>query len=420
MVYRETVASSDLKRKLDELRQAGQPFDNDSLALYFEKLSHKEGTAAWSEILTLSRASRAGTGANDLPIVGTGKYPHELQPGSAWPDEPRVAEYLEQVRPIIKRVQLADSFPKPVWMPVRFDGLSTLLEETQESRLAVRILELDCAYALYHNESERALKDIDAMRSVADAFNWPFCMSTQWIAIASLGIQRASIDRSLDMNVWNEEQLTKLSAQVDKPYDIAQAWRAGYAGELAMVNASLDNLSESLPRESMGNQLLQLPIMPSTRLEILRVYETWQRLSDDGGEGLAERANANLATQFATQRYSLTNMYLSFFLLNSTQIIFNFDGLEMGRRLTHTSLAVKRFQVKNNRWPKNLSELSDVGLVQKDWRATKKESFGYAVEGDRAFVWSYEPVKGSGVATKRPAFQPDTGVGIMSLLVSIR
>ncbi len=417
IAYRETVASSELKRMLDGMRQAGQPFDNESIATYFEKVSHKEGTNAWNEVLALGQASRELFIASDLPSVGAGKLPHDLRPGIDWPDEPRVAKYLEEVRPIIKRVQLASAFPKPVWMQVRFDGFSTLLQQSQDSRLPVGILNLDATHALYHKESERALNDIVAMRSVADAFDWPFCMMTQWIAIGIRGSQQACINRSLGMDVWNDEQMATLSAQVDKPLDIAKAWRAGYAGELAMFNASLDNLRGSLPLELNQNPLYRLPIMPSTRLEILRAFEDCQHCADQGVDGLVERAKAILNSQFKNQRISLTNVYLSNFLPSLKGYAEYFEGQEVNRRLTYTSLAVKRFQLKNKRWPKNLTELSDVGLVLNDWSTTKREPFGYEVEADRAFVWFYEPLKGAGVSPTRPVIDQEID---LYFLVSIR
>lgn len=420
MVTQEITASSALKRKLESMRQAGEPFDNDSMALYFEKQLHKEGTNAWSEVLALSKASLDVSFANELPIVGTGQIFWELRPGSAWPDELRVAEYMETVRPIIKRIRLASELPKPVWMPLRFDGYLTLLEPIQDSRMLTGILELDAVHSLYHKQSERALQDIVAMRSVADAFDWPCFLVAELTSIAMHGRQWAITNRSLDYDLWNDEQLSILSAQVDKPFDIAKSWKDGLTGEIAMLSASLDNMSNLLPPEMAENPFYKLPVMPSTRLEILRVLKEFQDFADQGEKGFAERVKAVFASQMARNRLSVARIYLSSFLRSVDSFAWALEEQETARRLTLTSLAVKRFQRKNSRWPKNLGELTDVGLVKIDWSTTKMHSFGYEIEDDRVFVWSFAGLNGSGVSETRHVWADETDDRSLSYCVSIR
>ncbi len=420
MVTQETTASSALNRKLESMRQAGEPFDNDSMALYFEKHLHKEGTDAWSEVLALSKASLDISSANELPIVGPGQIPWELRPGSTWPDEPRVAEYMETVRPIIKRIQLASELPKPVWMPLRFGGYLTLFEPLQDSRMLTGILELDAVHATYHKQAERAIQDIVAMRSVADAFDWPWFLVAEYTSMAMLGRQWTTINRSLDYDLWNDEQLVILSAQVDKPFDIAKSWNDGLTGEIAMLCASLDNLPEGLPREMAANPFYRLPVMPSTRLEILRVVREFQDCADQGEKGFAERVKAVFASQMARNRLSVAGIYLSLFLPSVDQFARSSDSHETARRLTLTSLAVKRFQRKNNRWPKNLGELTDVGLVKSDWSTAKMDSLGYEIEDDRVFVWSFASANGSGVSETRHVWADEKDDRILRYCVSIR
>ena len=156
--YREARAYRELNDKLNAIRQAGEPIDNASLETHFEKTTHKGGTVAWSEALMLARSANAIS--NGLPIVGVANLPRDFRPGVEWPEEPRVAEFLREIRPLFKKIDAAAAFPMPVWTPIDFNGFSTTLEVYQESRSLARILDLDTSYALFHKESERALKDI--------------------------------------------------------------------------------------------------------------------------------------------------------------------------------------------------------------------------------------------------------------------
>jgi len=418
--YRETIASSELKAKLAEMREAGEPFDDESMAGFFEKTSHKEGTAAWQEILALTQA--ANSLSSRLPIVGDRELPSDLRPSSEWPDQPRVAEFLQEVRPLIQRIYKADEFPKPVWMPIHFNGFGTLLEEVQESRSIARILYLDAFHALYHKEGDRVLKDIHALRSVAQAFDWDICFVSKMVSMHIRGMHLDAINRSLNMNVWNDEQLTELSNHVNQPYEASKAWKATLAGELGMAYPILNDIRQLRSVEDFeSNPLLALPVMPSTKLTVIRAYEDLQHCADAVDARIAEQAKSAEARFFGRNRtISQPNLFIGMFMPAVSAYAEMFDRFETNRRLTYTSLAVKRYQLKNKRWPKSLSELADVGLVSNDWSTTDRQSFGYEPKDEMAYVWSYGNLDKKRVPSERP--KPDTAdaQGTLEHLVSIR
>ncbi|HUP79624.1 MAG TPA: hypothetical protein VM260_13820, partial [Pirellula sp.] len=419
--YRETIASGELKAKLDEMRQAGEPFDDESMAKFFEKTSHKEGTAAWTEILTLSQY--ANSLSHKLPIVGDGVIPSDLRPSSDWPEEPRVAEFLQEVRPLVKRIYKADAFPKPVWMPIHFDGFNTLIEESQSSRSIGRIVYLDAIHALYHKDGDRALKDIYALRSVAQAFDWDFCMVTRMVSMAIRGMHSEIINRSLSMDVWNDEQLTALSNEVNQPYEVSKAWKATLAGELGMAYPELNDPRQlgNVENSGVSATLFAFPVMPSTRLTVLRAYEDLQHIADAGDTGLLEQAKS-VESRFndRNRTISQSNLFLGLMMPAVSAYADIFDSFETKRRLTYSSLSVKRFQVKNKRWPKSLSELADVGLVVIDWSTTDRQSFGYELNDDVTYVWSYGNLDKKRVPSERPKPDNSDAPGSMENLVSIR
>ena len=417
--YRETVASGELKAKIDELRRDGEPFDDDTMAKYFEKNAHKEGTAAWSEIQALTQAANAIS--DNLPWVGTGTLPFDLRPGSDWPDEPRVAEFLHEVRPLIQRIAKADEFPKPVWMPIRFNGINTLLEEAQLSRSVGRIVYLDAIHALYHKDDNRALEAIHSLRTVAEAFDWDFCMVANLVSMAVRGMHLDAIRQSLSMDVWNEKQLDDLSHQVKKPYEVAKTWKATLAGERGFAYPILDNprmLQDS--RNSPTNPLLWLPVTPSTRLAVLRAYEDFQHCADAGDVGIHARAKEASAKYFESRSLGLSSFFLGMMLPAITSYAEAFDRDETMRRLTYTAIAVKRFQMKNQRWPKSLSELSDIGLVSTNWTTADGQTFGYEMGEEMAYLWSYGSSDKKSVPKERPSPEPEDVNGAFPNLVSIR
>ena len=97
-----------------------------------------------------------------------------------------------------------------------------------------------------------------------------------------------------------------------------------------------------------------------------------------------------------------------------------FDRDEIGRRLTYTAIAIKRFQLKNQRWPKSVSELSGIGLVATDWTTSDGQAFGYEVGDGQAYLWSYGISDKKIVPKKRPRSEPDAVNEVFPHLVSIR
>jgi len=377
---REAVISMRLKDKLNAMRQAGEPVDNASLAKYFEGRSHKEGTEAWGEILALCRSADAFT--SDLPIVGEGNLPIDFRPGSEWPIEPRVAEYLSDAKPILERISKADSFPKPVWMPIEFKGFYTSLELAQSSRTVTRILNLDACHALYKKDTERALKDIQSLRSVAEAFDWNLSLVTNMISFATSGRPKNIINRSLAMDVWNDEQLKLLGDMMKQTEDVSKTWSTAFTGEQAWVMAGFSD-SEGFENIFGPGPINRLLSMPSAQLSFIESFEKIKTVGAEGFTSIATRATA------VEKEILVEGDFLIGGLLPATTSIARFYvNHEVSRRLTLTAIGIKQFQRKYKRYPKALTELGEVGLVERDWTTTERNVLGYAVDGDVAYVWS--------------------------------
>jgi len=93
---REFSASAKLQGRVDQLKQAGEPYDNASHDQWYRNHTHSEGMQAWVQILdSVSATSQLGA-VDSLPIVGNGKELSELDPLSEWQDKPRVEEYLTE------------------------------------------------------------------------------------------------------------------------------------------------------------------------------------------------------------------------------------------------------------------------------------------------------------------------------------
>lgn len=388
--YREQQSSRDLDALIAPIRAAGEPLGDAWLAQRFRQTSSNEGTAAWSEIEMLS--GNIGWRAMDkLPIVGVGKTLRTLEVGAKWEADALVDDFLLQAQPLLELIFDAAKYPTPVWQPLVFRGLQTLLPQLQESRQVQRLLMLDFEHAIVHQDLDRAMRDLQAMQTTAAAFDWHICIVNELVTIALRGMYYDAIERSLFAQVWTDEHLEKLMEQVRQPLPLERGWAASIEAEKAMTLSNLDGTG------SMAD--LELLNSASNKLYLIRRYDEIQSLADTPAGQFARKA-AQLESDWKNRPSNVGGDILVNMLTPAVAAYAEaFDRSERSRRLVLTSLAVKRFQLANDRWPEQLQELSQVGLGPADWTLPGIGSLGYAVESDgkTACVWAVGPKDKQGI-----------------------
>ena len=201
------------------------------MARWFQAGTSPEGTAAWRDILAAVSHVLTGETVGALPLVITYGLPIDLAPGGEWPDEPKVADFLQDVRPLIAQIEQAGKYPTPVWQPLAFHGLATWLPGIAESHLVMRLLSLEVKHALYRRDTERALRGLAAMQATAAAFDWDCFFVTDLYGLNLRDFHRDAIRRSLASTDWEPAQVDQLLGQLDQPRDVARRWHRIAAGE---------------------------------------------------------------------------------------------------------------------------------------------------------------------------------------------
>ncbi len=379
---RDYQASRELEALIAPIRAAGEPLGDAWLEQHFRQTTSSEGTAAWSEISMLS-TSIGWSAINELPIVGNGKTLRTLEAGAKWEADALVDDFLEQARPLFGLLYDAAKYQMPVWQPMEFHGIETLLPELQDSRQIQRLLQLDFEHAIVHSDTERALRDLQAMLTTADAYDWNMFLVGQLVNIALHGLHHQSIQRSLYADVWSAEQLEQLMAQVRQPLPLEKSWNATIESEKVMSLSAVSG-SRSLPGE------VELALSAESKLALLRMYAEIQALAATPVGQLTRKA-AELEENWQHRSPVLGRDILASMLIPAVAGYANaFERSERSRRMVFTALGVKRFQLANSRWPKQLQELSQVGLSPEDWTLPGIGPLGYAIEpdGKTACVWA--------------------------------
>lgn len=391
VVWSQRQAAVKLNKEVRRVAESGQPIDNQSLGRWFRQRTHTEGTLIWGEILSAIHGSFVGyPDFDNLPIQGRGELPEGLVPGGVWPEESIVGEYLEYSRPIIAMIERAAQYPTPVWRPIEFEGIGTLLPELQSSRNIARLLQLEVEHALYHQDTERALRAIRLMGTTVEAFDWDFCIVANIVNHALYGLQLAAIRRSLNADLWNRQQLEELFAILESPQNAEQRFRDTFAAERAMFTSmAVEEIGMYAP--TVGGVVHLAYRMPSTRLKLWETYADLQQLADSDLKTMSEavgRFHRELEVELRRRPFDPGNILTGLLLPAGEAYAGAFIRAEDFRRLTRCALAAKIFQQEYDCWPSRLAELEQVGLPRRERNSVLSGPFGLDKDGEQAVLWT--------------------------------
>ena len=380
-----------VRAELKRIREAGEPTDDASMADWFRLQTHSAGTDAWKRILAQTENLIATSpNVTVLPIVGAAELPALLQPGDEWPAEPNVAEFLNAAKSVISSIEGTFAHPTPVWMPIEFKGYETLLPEVQSARQVSRLLRLEFVHAMYQQDGQRAKRALKSMKLCADAFDWQTLMITDLVHTALLGMYLGALGKSLDADLWDETDLVQFMEQLSEPPDVSQRWNDVFAGERYWFLSESGDLGRLTGSPSgIPDTLMRLPYV---RLKLLGASRRAQALGEGDLKTLVGRMQileTEIQNDINRMPYHPGNVAMSLLMPAHSAYATSIERSEDGRRFIRTAVATKLFHFRNGRWPSELSELEQLGVAQDDWSTLNFGPFGYSIEDNQAWLWSY-------------------------------
>jgi hypothetical protein len=308
-----------------------------------------------------------------------------------WPSEPRVAEFLEVFDPLISKIHQAGEYPSPVWWPIQWGGVETLLPQYQESRSVCRLLQLKAMHSLWKKDTEEALQSIKSCLATASAVDSQTMWITDLVHLAEVAMAHEMINRSLRMDVWNDQQLETLSTWLGQQREPIESWKLCLTGERNMA-LTIDNGYTTTGQLGSLEALKYIPRLPSDDLRILKYYQSMMDLANGGMAGLPERCakwSVIWEEDFQRSPFSASTILLTMFSSNATQLATAYERVAIQQQLTKTAIAIKRFQKANGKFPNALNDLPSPDWPLVNWSINKRTPLIYELEDGQAKL-SYE------------------------------
>ncbi|AMV32695.1 hypothetical protein VN12_11270 [Pirellula sp. SH-Sr6A] len=410
-------AASDLQKKIASYQQTGEPYDDASLDSWYQAGTHKEGTQAWLDVISAMQISSV---AQDLPILGSDHpLPFELRSGAEWGDAENVAGFLSLMKPVRAQILEALKFPKPVYFPIEFHGVDTLLVHLQEARSISRLLMLDFEYAYYTGDTHRAMEDLDAMLGISKVFDSPGFLISELITAALRGMYTESILRSLTHNQWNEADLEKLLSDLKSPHYTPERWKNSIHGERALSGT----FSSREWRAGEQMALTLFPLTPSGRLKHLNWMDEvagLHRVPLASLKTAGRELNERIRDHMSGPSFDGSAVYMGMVFPAVESVANAFVRTENTRQWARVAVAIRLYKLRKQQWPTSLSDLHDVDLGPADVQLVEGGRYGYEVEDGTAYLWTTDFGTGN-LSPQRPVeVHKDDENGKPSNLVILR
>ena len=386
----EWLASRANRSQIAKWSTEGIPYNNVSLKDWYTKRTYAEGTEDWLKALELCTWGMGAKSAEKLPYLGSdGNELPELIPGCPWPEEALVGDYLKEMEPAIQLIEKACQQPRPVRLPIAFNGFGTSLEYTQNTRSIMRLLSLDFDYAYHQRDTKRAMRDLVLMQATAKAFDSRETMVSELVNLALKSMRIYAIRRSLTESIWTDEELTLIRTSLSDSEPFGERWKDMMHGERAFGLSGLASLQATggTVEPDWGMNLTLHPLTPSGEKTLIDFYTRAASLPNTNLKGIRSWSYA-FSDESGRASKGSAGVWLDMLLPGIESVIQAEIYAEESQRWIRTAVAIRQYKNQQEKWPARLRDLEQLGLTVEDYSNADQEVFGYEVDGDTAYIWT--------------------------------
>ncbi len=340
------AATQRLKENLDALGKAGYP---SSFADFAEKYKHEPGSPG--PIWVAAGDALEQNVDNDLPWIGSNGSDPPL-PGTPWDLLDKCRTYLQGVAPQLDHLYAAAENETPATYGYNLQPLNPgdplRLPYMRSHRQACRVLSI-AAYVHAHDGDMLAVtKDIHTGLRAAQSLGDEPYMISHLLAVACTEMMCARIRELIDED-FTDEQLAKLQETI-REFPQRESLRASLTGESLNVVELLQNPAVAgMGRKEDASFFLEccLPLLESID------DGAWSEIWDAAGRVRLESELLLKSNPIQRTRYAMSAS-----MMPSIDAVVRAHIRRAARlEITDALLAARRFQLREKRMPKDLTEL---------------------------------------------------------------
>ncbi len=376
----ESSAATEIRAHLTSLRASGVPVDEASFSQSFDKRTSRKHSLEWERWISASfLVNSAGYAAKLKTYPQTNndaqESPSIARQVSLAGDNPVLVARSEMLSgyatPLIRLASDLTSDRELVWMPPvsaqtpkEFSPLGFLWQSND-------LLMSEAELAFHLDQTDRTVEVLQTLSRCDEAFDWQSSIRGEFERSASIRHRNNWLQRSLDKNRWNAEQLQKLFELVGPVPPLAARWHNIMSTERALdfdaLNVNEVNLSVTVSKQKHIYPTEKVAIPATRLLDFVMDYDAAVSVGDFGYTGLQNVASS-VENSFNRRDQANSHWFNRRVPDNWNEVLGHYRPhvgdlakvlirLEDSRRMTRTALAIKMFRLANARWPEKLTEL---------------------------------------------------------------
>jgi hypothetical protein len=370
-VFYEQSAKFVLNRKLQDAKDLGLPIDNSTMMTWYEQRTSRDRSEEWRDIVLAANARRTQGGINELLDI---RNEPELDDESY---QRKLRDFIAEIRPLLNRIEHVSDLGKPIWVPMRFRGGSTIMDF--ESQCVFYLLRLQFKHDLLEQSPTGLIKTLATMQRCVSSTDYQIGTGQLWLRLSQLSTLYGCVQEGLEKNQWDAQQLRQVEEFL-KPIDLAREWQMTVDSDRALLRSTPTH--ELARQRNLKLQSEMDTLFPwNSQLALWDAHTNARDLGSIGFERLIEYTKS---MHERSDWVSLSEM--GDWIVNH----------ETNRRLVHAALDVRSFQRKNQRSPESFQELASESSALNRYRSCEgadfsmTHSFSEALNGHEVVLSSWK------------------------------
>lgn len=388
---RNAAARKQVDDLVEQMRAQGLPYDNASLSAYRDRMTSTKDLTEWLQVLTTVESDEFRQSSKDLYPWDDAEAP---LPGDPWPEQEDAQAFLEQWQELLQRAQRLAQADVKRRTPLNTDGIHTILDWETKVRQLARLFQLQAAEAIYRRDSAATRDALLSLLGSARSVEGQPIIVGQLIAVAAESIAIEQLQRALEFNVLNAEDLKRVRERLEQRTAWQTFWQLGIAGERALLLPAFVDTDRYLGEDARPFSL-PLPWRARDELSFLQLTN---RSAELPTEDLAKFRDANQALNEELGQLFRKGNWTTHFDNMITNLVLPAYGAygealvqrEMRCRLAVLAIGVREYQAKFGKLPDALEDLSQIGIDATKLTPPGGKPFGFRKLDSSVALWGFQ------------------------------
>jgi len=398
-------------QKLEALRDAGLPIDNQSMDTWYRQRTDPSDAAAWQAIFDQLNSPEFKSLATGIETFDSRARDTGRKNGQ-WPAEEASRKLLAETTELRSEIHRLAAKRVRVQLPLVFDSVNTQMATKNSVVSAGRLIFVEAEATLQDKKSPELVASILTQVDLAIVTSSDGSITGHLLASALRAKGFDSLKEALEADLIDATDLEQLENQLSQPA-ITNGW---FREAMQIERATMLPVFHE-PSKYLGEGSNQIPknFQASAQdklhfLEVMEQLEDLDQLPMADGIQKAMKLRDDIEQQskaagiLGTREWMLTSRLVP--AITITFQTYCRDRQELNMALH--GIAIRRYQDQFGEFPRDLFALKDVGFDTLAHMPVGDKPMGYCLEGDEAVLWSTPPVLGLETTPEPPVITAST------------